>query len=161
MHKIIFAAAAGLLVSASAQAAVTLTAGQYQSTGTVASNNGSANCAAVGLTKGAANNAIVTYPGAGKTGFELYVPSSGLIQLCLDFPAVPAGGINNFSATAKCAIDSINGDLPAQTVDFKFTNTVVNANSGIGTTTITIPATDAVGGGCSAVVDTTIVRVGK
>ncbi len=161
MNKIMIAAAtAGLFTAAAAQAAG-LNAGQYQSTGTVASNNGSANCAAVGFTKGAANNSIVTYPGTGKLGFEIYVPASGLLQLCSNFPAVPAGGINNFSAAAKCAIYSINGNLPAQTVNFSFTNTVTNANSGVGTTTISIPVTDAVGGGCTATVNTTIVRVGK
>ena len=154
--------AAALTVTAGAASAATLAAGQYSSVGIVASNNGSPNCAAVGLNTNAAVTSFLKYPGAGKTGFTIYtVPFGGGLQLCTGFPAVPAGGINGFSATAKCAIDSIGGNVPAQPVNFTFTNTVTDANSGVGTTQVSIPASDAVGGGCNATIDTTIVRTGK
>ena len=148
-------------VMATANAATVLTAGQYASTGKVASNNGSANCAAVGLSSGAAILSVLTFPGDGKSGFAIYTGGGGLLQLCNSFPAVPAGGLNGFSATAKCAIDSLNGSVPAQPVNFAFTSTVTDKNSGIGTTTVSIPATNSVGGGCMATIDTTIVRTGK
>ena len=156
------AAAGFAFVGATANAATpVLTAGQYASTGTVASNNGSANCGAVGLTQGAANDSVITFPGDGKAGFTLYVPLSGTIELCTGFGTVPAGGLNGFSATASCAITTLNGSIPAQPVKFSFTSTVTDKNSAIGTTTVAIPATDAVGGGCTATVNTTIVRTGK
>ncbi len=158
------AAASFAIVGAAASAGAAtpvLTIGQYASTGTVASNNGSANCTAVGLTKGAANDSVITFPGDGKAGFTLYVPLSGTLELCTGFGTVPAGGLNGFSATANCAIDTINGSIPAQPVKFSFTSTVTDKNSSIGTTTVAIPATNTVGGGCTATVDTTIVRTGK
>ena len=160
MSKLIIGAAVlGLAFVGSAQAAK-LTAGIYASTGTVASNNGSANCAAVGLSTGAANNSVLSYPGTGK-GLAIYVPGSGLLQLCSGFPSVPAKGLNGFKATASCAIYSINGNAPAEPVDFAFTSTATDVNSGVGTTTISIPTTSPIGSGCSAVVNTTIVRTGK
>ena len=162
-NTILSLAAAGLaFVGATATAsAAALTPGQYASTGTVASNNGSANCSAVGLTPGAANDSIITFPGNGKAGFTLYVPLSGTIELCTGFGTIPASGLDGFSATASCAISTLNGNVPAQPVKFSFTSSVTDKNSAIGTTTVAIPATDAVGGGCTATVDTTIVRTGK
>ena len=144
-----------------ATAAPVLVAGIYASTGQVASNNGSANCSAVNLTTGAANDSILTYPGAGKAGLVIHVPASGLLETCTGFAAVPSGGLNGFSSSAKCAIYSINGNVPAQPVNFSFTSTTTDANAGVGTTTISIPATDAVGGGCTATVNVTTVRTGK
>ena len=163
-NTILSLAAAGFALvgaTATASAATNLTPGQYASTGTVASNNGSPNCAAVGLTSGAANNSVITFPGNGKPGFTLYVPLSGTLELCTGFGNVPAGGLNGFSATASCAIDTLNGNIPAQPVNFSFTSTVTDKNSAIGTTTVAIPATNTVGGGCTAKVNTTIVRTGK
>ena len=161
MSKLIIGAAIlGLTFVGSAQAA-NLVKGVYASTGSVASNNGSPNCAAVGLSQGAANISVLSYPGAGKKGLTIYVPGAGLLQLCSGFAAVPAGGLNNFSSPASCAIYSINGNAPAETVNFSFTSTVTDANSGVGTTTIAIPATSPIGSGCTATVNTTIVRSGK
>ena len=154
-------ACSAVSASALAAAAPKLVAGVYASTGQVASNNGSANCQAVNLTTGAANDSIVHYTGAGKAGFTIYVPASGLLELCSGFPDIPAGGLNGFSANAQCAIYSINGNVPPETVNFSFTSTTTDADSAVGTTTITIPATDPVGGGCTATVNTTIVRTGK
>ena len=151
----------GALSANAATAATVLTPGIYASTGQVASSNGAANCGAVNLTTGTTNDSILHYPGAGKAGLTIYVPAAGLLELCSKFPAVPAGGLNGFSANAQCAIYSINGNIPAETVNFSFTSTTTDVNSGVGTTTITIPATDPVGGGCTATVNTTIVRTGK
>ena len=160
----LFAAAIACSAGASALAANSgpkLVPGVYASTGQVASNNGSATCQAVNLTTGAANNSILHYTGAGKTGLTIYVPASGLLELCSGFPATPTGGLNGFSATAQCAIYSINGNVPPEPVNFSFTSTPTDADSAVGTTTISIPATDPVGGGCTATVNTTIVRTGK
>lgn len=145
--------------SGSAFAAAGLAAGLYNSTGTVASAN--SNCAAVGLTAGATNNSVLEYPGAGKTGLEIWVPSGGVLQQCTGFSAVPAGGLNGFSSSSQCAIYSINGNVPAATVTFSFTSSVTSPNSGVGTTTISISDTAPVGAGCVATVDTAIVRSGK
>lgn len=155
------AAACSVGASAFAAAAPKLATGLYATTGQVASNNGSPNCSAVNLTTGAANDSVLKYPGEGKAGLTVYVPGSGLLQLCNGFPAVPAGGLNGFSATASCAIYTINGNVPAQPVTFSFTSTTTDADSAVGTTTVAIPATDAVGGGCTATINTTIVRTGK
>jgi hypothetical protein len=148
--------AAGFATSASA--AVALTAGQYSTVGTVTS--ATSQCSAVGLAANAANNSVLTYPGAGKTGLTIYVPTPGVLQLCTGFPAVPAAGLSSFTAAGKCAIYSTSGDIPAQPVDFTFKSTAINAFSAVGTTTISIPATDTIGGGCKAVVSTTTVFTG-
>jgi hypothetical protein len=150
-----------LAATAATAAAPVLVAGIYTSTGQVASNNGSAGCNAVGLTANAPNNSVINYPGASKAGFVLYVPSAGALQLCTGFKAIPAGGLNGFSSNASCAIYSVNGNIPAETVNFAFKATTTSANSGVGTTTVTIPATAPIGGGCTATVNTTIVRSGK
>ena len=103
---IAMAVAAATIGSASVAGAATLAAGQYTSVGFVASDNGSPNCAAVGLTKGSSVVSVVKYPGVAKTGFTIYsVPFGGGLQLCSGFPAVPAAGLNGFSATAQCAIE--------------------------------------------------------
>ncbi len=157
---IIGAAVLGLAFAGTANAAPKLSAGIYASTGQVASNNGAATCSAVGLTTGAANNSVLTYPGSGK-GLTIYVPGAGLLQLCSGFPSVPKKGLDGFKATASCAIYSINGNAPAESVNFSFTSTVTDASSGVGTTTISIPLTSPIGAGCTATVNTTIVRAGK
>ncbi len=163
MSRFVFSlAGAGFVLAATAAtAAPVLVAGIYASTGQVASNNGSAACAAVGLSANAANLSVINYPGASKAGFTLYVPSAGLLQLCTGFKAIPAGGLNGYSSNASCAIYSVNGNIPAETVNFSFKATTTNANSGVGTTTVTIPATAPVGGGCTATINTSIVRSGK
>jgi hypothetical protein len=149
--------AAGFATCATA-ATVALTAGQYSTIGTVTS--ATSQCSAVGLAANAANDSILTYPGAGKTGLTIYVPTPGVLQLCTGFPAVPAAGLSSFTAAGKCAIYSTSGDIPAQPVDFTFKSTAINAFSAVGTTTISIPATDTIGGGCKAVVSTTTVFTG-
>ncbi len=165
MNKFTLGLSAAALVCAgvaSANAAApVLVAGIYASTGSVTSTNGSSNCAAAGLTNGSPNTSVLDYPGAGKTGLRLYVPAAGLLQLCTGFTAIPAGGLNGYSSNAKCAIYSVNGNIPAENVNFSFKATTADANSGVGSTTIAIPATSPVGGGCTAVVTTSIVRTGK
>jgi hypothetical protein len=147
-----------VLMSATAASAAALAVGQYLTTGTVTS--ATSQCSAVGLSANAANDSVLTYPGAGKTGLTIYVPGSGVLQLCSGFPAVPTTGLTNFSATGKCAIYSTNGTIPAQPVTFDFKTTVINAFSSIGTTTISIPTTDTLGGGCTATVSTSTVFSG-
>ena len=163
MSRFVFGlAAAGLVLAAGTAnaAAPALIAGIYESTGQVASNNGSSACAAVGLSANAPNLSVINYPGAGKTGFTLYVPSAGLLQVCTGFKAIPAGGLNGYSSNASCAIYSVNGNIPAEVVNFAFTSTTANSQSGVGVTTVTIPTTAPIGGGCKAKINTSIVRAG-
>ncbi len=152
-------AATVMLAGATVANAATNVAGLYASYGTVAT--ATSQCSAVGLAQGAGNFSEITFPGDGKTGLTIYSPASGLLQLCNKFPAVPAGGLNGFSAKASCAIYSINGNIPAESVNFSFKQTPIDANSAVGTTTVTIPAADPVGGGCTATINTTTVRTGK
>ena len=162
MKKSYILAAAAMLTSGVATAAPVLTAGLYTSAGVVTQDNGNANCSAVGLTKNSFVTSVLQYPGESKTGLFLYtIPLPGVVQLCVGFPAVPAGGLNNFSATAKCEVVSSGGTVPPSPVNFSFTSTVVNGNSAVGSTTVTIPASDPVGGGCMATISTTLVRSGK
>ena len=151
-------AAAGVLMAVSANAA-TLSAGQYDSYGSVTSNNGASTCAGAGLSQGSTVISALTYPGIGKTGFTLYtVPGPGIIQLCTKFPAIPAGGLNGFKASGTCTVYLTSGTVPPSSVSFSFTGKVTDAKSSVGTTTVTIPATSAVGAGCTATLNTTIVR---
>ncbi len=179
--------AGAMLVAGTAAAAAAGTilnvAGNYKSTGTVVSTNSDptaspnpgANCAALGLVAGNSNNSVFHYPGPNNTGFSLYVGKSDYasgavttaLQLCNGFPAVPAAGLNGWTPSATCAI-SVSGNGGAVTnlpgtmgVNFAFTSTTQNANTSIGTTTISIPTTAPVGGGCTATVSTVAVRVGK
>jgi hypothetical protein len=152
-------AAVGFFAAGAAHAQ-TMTAGFYSSTGTVASNNGNSNCSAIGLVPGAANDSVLNFPGDGNAGLTIYVPLSGTEQLCNSFPNVPSGGLNNFNATSNCVIYTANGAIPTAGVQFSFTSIVVDNYSAIGTTTVTIPANAPIGGGCSAVVDTTTVYSG-
>ena len=153
-------AASVMLAGVTAANAATNVAGIYASYGSVSS--ATSQCSSVGLQQGALPLNYVTYPGGGKKGLTIYTPTSGgLLQLCNGFPAVPAGGLNGFSANAQCAIYSINGNIPAETVNFSFKQTPSDANSAVGTTTVTIPVTDPVGGGCTATINTTTVRTGK
>jgi hypothetical protein len=182
-------ASAVLVAGATAASAQTVVAtpGLYQSTGTVVSTNNNptaspnpgANCATLGLVPGASNNSIFSYPGAGKLGFSLYVPRSSastatgslvvstLLQLCNGFPATPTTGLNGWAPTATCDIYvSGNGATPVTLpithgVTFAFVSATEDANTAIGTTTITIPSTAAVGAGCQAVVSTVTTRTGK
>ncbi len=158
MHKLfggIFAASVALSGVANAAG---MTAGLYGSYGVVAS--ATSQCSAVGLSQGSGNFSEFKFPGDGKSGFTLYTPAFGILQLCSGFAAIPAGGLNGYTSNAQCAtFGSLT--LPAETVNFKFTSTMTDANSGVGSTTITIPAADPVGGGCTATVNTAVVRTGK
>jgi hypothetical protein len=158
IRELLTASTAMLLGFTVAAQAAALAVGQYANTGTVAT--ATSQCSAVGLAAGAANLSELTYPGAGKTGLALYVPASGSLQLCTGFAAVPSTGLTNFSSAAKCGIYTLNGNIPPQTVNFTFKSTVINAFSSIGVTTISIPASDTIGGGCVATVDTTAVFTG-
>jgi hypothetical protein len=160
MIRLTLAMAALGLFAAGSASADNLKPGFYTSTGTVASNNGNASCAQVGLTPGAANNSVLYFPGDKKTGLTIYVPLSGEEELCNGFPAVPKAGLNGFSATAQCTVYTLNGNLPAAAVTFAFTATVNDVYSSIGTDTVTISNDAVVGAGCSAVVDTTTVFSG-
>lgn len=151
-------AACGLIGFAGNACAQSLTTGIYASTGTVASAN--SNCAAVGIAAGGSNNSVLKYPGAGAAGLEIWNPAGGVLQQCLNFKAVPAGGLNGFTSASKCAIYSINGNVPAATVTFSFTSTPTSTNSAVGTTTLTIASNAPVGAGCVATIDTAIVRSG-
>jgi hypothetical protein len=157
---ILMMAAAGFLAAGAAHAQ-TMTAGFYSSTGTVASNNGNSNCAAVGLVPGAANNSVLNFPGDGNPGLTIYVPLSGTEELCNGFPNVPAGGLNGFNASSDCVIYTAGGAIPTPNVQFQFTSIGVDNYSAIGTTTVTIPANAPIGGGCSATVETTTVYSGN
>jgi len=159
MNKFILGlAAAGTLASAHASAA-TLAAGIFASTGKVVQDNGNPNCGQVFLTKDSLNNSVIVYPGANKPGFTLYVPFAGALQLCNSYANIPAGGLNGYTSDAQCAL--IPAPVPAQTVNFQFTLTTTDANTGYGTTTVSIPAGNILGGGCVATIATSIVRSGK
>ncbi len=165
MNKILLGlAAAGLLSSTSAFAA-NLGTGTFASTGTVASNNdstpGAGPCHQVGLDAGSANLSTIVYPGAGKSGFLLYVGSSGVLQLCNAFPATPSTGIASWNPTATCQILTVNGNAPANPVTFTFTNTVTDGYSALGQTMVSIPPTAVFGAGCQATIVTTLVRSGR
>lgn len=151
--------AASLMAVAGVANAANLSAGIYNSQGYVVS--ATSQCSAVGLSQGAGNFSIFRYPGASKSGFTLYSPAFGVLQLCSGFSAVPAGGLNGYNSNASCTTYSAGGTIPAETVNFAFTATTTDANSGVGTTTITIPANAPVGGGCTATVNTAVVRSGK
>ena len=148
-----------LLAGAAFAAAPKLAAGLYTSEGIVQS--ATSQCSAVGLSQGAGNFSIVKYPGEGKTGLTIYTPVGGILQLCTGFAAVPAGGLGSFTSNAKCTTYEESTTIPAETVNFAFTSTVEDANSAVGTTTVTIPVTAGLGGGCTAKINTTIVRSGK
>ena len=163
MNKIVLGlAAAGLMAAsaASAQTAPSLLKGEYKSTGQVASNNGNANCAAVGLSPGASNISRIVYPGAGVIGFLLYVPAAGGLQLCNRFPATPTTGLNGWAVNGLCGVSGLAGSIPAQKVNFSFTSTATDANSAYGTTTVSIPTTNTVGGGCQATIYVSLVASG-
>jgi hypothetical protein len=81
--------------------------------------------------------------------------------LCNAFPAVPSTGLNGWSPTPTCRIYTLGGNLPPEPVNFSFTSTTLDKNSGLGQTTISIPTTDPVAPGCQAVVTTTSVGSGK
>jgi len=155
-------AVAGLVLAGSAASAnaASLAAATYASIGMVTASNG-ANCGQIGLTQGASSNSFVNYPGATKTGLTIYTPGPGNLQLCTGFPAVPAGGLNGFNASANCGIYTVNGNAPPALVAFNFTSTVIDAKSAVGTTTVAIPVTAVLGAGCTATITNTIVRTGK
>ena len=139
--------------------AADLVAGLYGSYGAVAS--ATSQCSAVGLSQGSGNFAELKYPGNGNSGLIIYTPAFGILQRCVGFAPVPAGGLNGYSSNASCATYSSGGNLPAEKVNFSFTSTTTDANSSYGTTTITIPASDPVGGGCTATINAAVVRTGK
>jgi hypothetical protein len=153
-------AAAFCVFATGAAQATNQSAGFYSSTGTVSSANSA--CASLGLVAGNANNSVFYYPGAGKSGFTLYVPAGGgVLQLCNAFPTVPSTGLNGWSPTPTCQIFTLGGNLPAEPVNFTFASTTLDKNSGLGQTTISIPDSDPVAPGCQATVTTTTVGSGK
>ena len=82
-----------------AAGAVALAAGVYGQTGTVASNNGNANCESAGLGVGTVNDGTLDFPGNGKPGLALYLPQSGSEYLCNGFSAIPASCTATINAT--------------------------------------------------------------
>ncbi len=158
MKNFVFGLAAAGLVAGAAHAQVVLATGTYKSIGTVASDNGK--CMAAGLVAGSKSNSRFSYPGVSRTGFNLYTPASGFLQLCNRFPAVPATGLDGWTVTAQCAVDTVNGDIKAQPVTFTFHTTIEDKNTGIGSTTVSIPASDTVSPGCVATVATTTIVSG-
>jgi hypothetical protein len=157
MRNIVLGLAAAGLMTGAAQAQ-SLSTATYRSVGNVVADNGK--CGAVGLVKGDTVFNLLVYPGVSRTGFYLYTPGGGALQLCDRYPATPATGLNGWNVTAQCAIDTVNGDVKAQPVMFSFTSTTEDANTAIGTTTVSIPTTNSVGGGCVATVATTLIVSG-
>jgi len=163
MNKFVLGlAAAGLMAAsaASAQTPPSLLKGEYKSTGKVASDNGNTNCAAVGLTTGTPNLSRIVYPGPSAIGFLLYVPAPGGLQVCNRFPATPASGLANWTVTGKCSVAGLGGTIPGQNVTFTFSSTTTDSNSAYGSTSVSIPAANTVGGGCQATIATTLVVSG-
>ena len=158
MHRLFGGAFAASIAFSGMASAAGMTPGLYGSYGVV--SQATSQCSAVGLSQGSGNFSEFKFPGDGKAGFTLYTPSFGVLQLCNGFAAVPAGGLNGYTSNAQCTTYG-TVSFPAETVNFKFTSTMTDANSGVGSTTVTIPVTDPVGGGCTATVNTAVVRTGK
>ncbi len=112
--------ACALFVAASgAASAADILAGNYAVSGFTTSST----CTLAGTPqKGAASNATVVYPGAGKAGMILANPATtkssgagtGTTQVCVAAGNVPAGGLNGATIAFNCYNDSETG--PAATV---------------------------------------------
>ena len=125
-------------------------------------------CSSLGLSSGHTFNFSFYYPGKNNNGLILYYSASGILQICNVLSAVPAGGLSGFSSEASCTTHSVSGDLPSETIGLSFTgvqtdNAGVGSDgySGVGTLTFVIPASAGSGGGCTAVLNTAVVRTGE
>ena len=140
-----------------------LGAGFYASKSVVASNNGASSCNAVGLAQDAAVVSELAYPGDGKTGLTDYTSPNGsvLLEACRGFAAIPATGLDGFSSTATCSFTTTQSAYAESGVSFAFTAKTIDQNASIGTTTISYPSTAGIGAGCTASLNTTLVRTGR
>lgn len=127
--------AAFLAVSAVASAA-DIPAGTYDVTGFTTSASG-VGCASGGLTKGAASNSSVIYPGAGKTGMVLVSPftkssgakGSAATNVCVATTKVPAKGLDGAAITFNCYDDTVSGPASSAQAQLKTTFNVGASHS--------------------------------
>ena len=143
--------AAFLAVSAIASAA-DIPTGTYAVTGFTTSAAG-AGCSAGGLTKGAASDSSVIYPGAGKTGMVLASPftksngakGSAATNVCVATTKVPAKGLDGAALTFNCYDDTVKG--PASTAQAQLKATFnVGASHSADVKQVTVTSKVIVGG---------------
>ncbi len=127
--------AAFLAVSAVASAA-DIPTGTYAVTGFTTSASG-IGCKSGDLTKGAASDSSVIYPGAGKAGMVLASPftkstgakGSAATNVCVATTKVPARGLDGAALTFNCYDDTVKGPASSAQAQLKATFNVGTSHS--------------------------------